>query len=228
MTRTFLSITVLSLTLSSSASANDIVDFLRAISGPRSVPQHSVRGGRHDHGPVAVHSVSRSRTFGTPVSGIHSVSHRHTSSYRTARPVTLPRSGLSVSLNIGQSGRPVTAVPPVPVYRTTPAQFVGPPQHRIGEFVTCPVPLEPHVTIQDPHRVAPNAVPQVIAVRDPHLGAFGSPGCVERVVYVEILAPPCAPRRVRVSPCGTKIRLDYGRYEVDIVSCDHVIHIDYD
>ena len=33
---------------------------------------------------------------------------------------------------------------------------------------------------------------------------------------------------MRVSPCKTKIRLDYGRYEVDIVSRGGVIEVDYD
>jgi hypothetical protein len=98
----------------------------------------------------------------------------------------------------------------------------------LGDVVICPVRLETCVRIKDADEVAPWAVPVVVVVRDPHLSRFGSCDCIERLVYVEVLVPPCPIQRMRVSPCKTKIRLDYGRYEVDIVSRGGVIEVDYD
>ena len=82
--------------------------------------------------------------------------------------------------------------------------------------------------VRDACKIAPGAIPVVVAVRDPHLGRFGSCDCVEQLAYVEILAPPCPVQSLRVSPCKTRIRIDYGRYEVTIVSRNGTIDIDYD
>ncbi|MEQ9409703.1 MAG: hypothetical protein RIK87_18350 [Fuerstiella sp.] len=130
---------------------------------------------------------------------------------------------MSVQLGNSQRGpAPVYAELPQP---PVPGSFAHLP-HQIGSFVTCPVPLETCVRVRDQHRIAPNAIPAVIAVRDPHLGRFGR--CVEQIAYVEVLVPPCPVQRVRLSPCKTKLRLDYGRYAIDIVSRNDVIDIDYD
>ena len=211
MTRTLFS-TLASLSLlalPASAPANDIVDFLRALNGTPTqrayrTPIHSV-GHRYDH------DYYRTSRYNNP----------YQLSRRTSRPVTIGRPGVSFHVSYGNNVLPAPPVPP-PVYN----HHVLP--HQIGEFVTCPVPLERHVVIKDACEIAPNAIPVVIAVRDPHLGRFGSRDCVERIVYVEILVPPCPLQRIRVSPCKTKIRLDYGKYEVDIVSRNGCIEIDYD
>ena len=100
--------------------------------------------------------------------------------------------------------------------------------HEYGAVVTCPVPLTACALVRDECRIAPNAVPTVIAVRNPELGRFRSRDCIEECVYVQVMAPPCPPQRVRVSACRTKVRLDYGRYEIDVVSRRGGIEIDYD
>jgi hypothetical protein len=50
----------------------------------------------------------------------------------------------------------------------------------------------------------------------------------ERLVYVQIFDPACPLRDLRVSPCRTRISLNYGPYEVDIKSANGMIVIDYD
>lgn len=224
MTRTLLStVTILSLTLPTTASANDIVDFLRAIQGPapRQIARHDDHRG-HGHREVIPTRISRSHD-----------SHRHSSRVPVQpvrRSVVSQRSGLNFQISFGNTApAPRTVVLPQPVLQAPPVPgSFGHLPHQIGEIVTCNVVLEPHVVIKDACEVAPHAVPVIVAVRNPHLSRFGSRGCVESLVYVEVLVPACPPQRVRVSPCQTKIRMDFGRYEVDITSRNGVVEIDYD
>ena len=94
--------------------------------------------------------------------------------------------------------------------------------HRPGNIVDCPVPLYPRVEVEDANNIAPGAVPIVVAVRNPR-PRFG-PECV----YVRVFAPACPPRRVEVSDRGRYVRLDYGKYEVEIEADDGRIEIEYD
>lgn len=228
MTRTILSLaTVLSLTISGAASANDIVDFLNAVSGPQ-VRQH--RG----HDRVAVRSAVRGRSHAahhqTHRTSSRHLSTRHATSRRSSRPVVVSRPGLRFSVSFGQPAAqrvPVYAPAPVLEAPPVPGSF-GHLPHQLGEIVTCAVPLETHVRVKDVCDIAPNAVPVIVAVRNPHLGRFRSRGCVESLVYVEVLAPQCPLRSARVSPCRTRIRLDYGKYEVNITSRNDCVLVDYD
>lgn len=212
MTRNIMTAAVLSLTLSSSASANDIVDFLRALSGP--APQtyrhhdvHSVHGRGPAAVPVGLRGSARDPRFDPRFDR-----GPYRSDFRSAaRPVN---SRFDVSFNRGHG-------------RTPAGRFHAPPVHRIGEVVTCPVRLERHVIVRNACDIAPRAVPTVVAIRDPHLPAFGTPRCVESLVYVQVMAPNRAPRRVNVSPCQTKVCLDYGRYEIHLESCHDVVTVTY-
>jgi len=114
---------------------------------------------------------------------------------------------------------PVTVLPPV-----HQAPVVVMP-HEIGEIVDCPVPLATCVRVEDECDIAPNAVPVVIAVRDPNAPARA---CHPQLVYVEVCVPPCPPTSLRVSPCQTEIKMDFGRYDVEIKSRNGVIVVDYD
>lgn len=121
---------------------------------------------------------------------------------------------------------PVPPVPPVPVYRVPVVPVPAPmPMHRIGEFVRCEVPLATCVQVKDLCKAAPDAVPAVIAVRDPHACEHDS---VERVVYVEILVPRCPLRKLEVSRCRTRVDLCFGEYDVEIRSRDGVVTVEYD
>ena len=229
--------------LAPAAPANDIVDFLRALQGP-STPQYrtvSARGrvepSHHDEHDHVVQSVRDRRD-------VHSARDSHvTRDLRNVRshvPVaTQPRSRVSFNISFGNAPRvaqlPVAPSPRWPAVYDRPG-YPAPPapgafwhlSHQLGDVVTCNVPLETCVRVRDACKIAPGAIPVVVAVRDPHLGRFGSCDCVEQLAYVEILAPPCPVQSLRVSPCKTRIRIDYGRYEVTIVSRNGTIDIDYD
>ncbi len=145
----------------------------------------------------------------------------------------------------GVNGRvtslPYTPVPEIPV-QVAPAPgrpyvVPGPPQppvivahtgHQIGEIVDCPVQLETCIRIKDPDHIAPGAIPTVVAVRDPHLCRHKCKCCAELVVYVEVCLPPCPPRKIRISPCGTYVCMNYGKYQVELTSRNDLITIDYD
>lgn len=121
---------------------------------------------------------------------------------------------------------PVDVLPPIEVY--PPIQ--GNPQynalpHQIGEIVDCQVPLATCVKVEDACNIAPNAVPIVVAVRDPNMCAHE---CHERVVFVQIFAPPCPPRSIRISPCHTRVTMCFGQYDVEIKSINGMIVVDYD
>lgn len=116
-------------------------------------------------------------------------------------------------------------VPPAPSAPVYPGGLPIP--HQLGEIVTCPVRLETCVRIEDAHKIAPNAVPVVVAVRDPHLPPHHT-GCATGIVYVEVCVPPCPMRSLKISPCRTRIRMDFGDYEVDIRSTRDQIVVDYD
>ena len=100
--------------------------------------------------------------------------------------------------------------------------------HGLGEIVNSDVPLAPRVRIRDTHEIAPGALPIVVAIRDPNLAECGSPGCIERLVYIQVFAPPVPAQEITVSPCRTRIVLDYGDWEIKIRSRNGVIEVEYD
>lgn len=213
------------------AQANDIVDFFRALSGPS---RHVESGHRHAYRPVgSPRGLDFHDRYEHADHGHHRTNFgrygysdpRFSRSFHSTYPRTASRSSFSLRFD---SGRPVGSVgypvaPVVPV-APVPGSFAHLP-HQLGQFVTCPVPLETCVDVRNPHEIAPGAIPRVIAVRDPHLGRFRT--CVEQLAYVQVFVPPCEPRRVRISPCQTRIRLDYGRYDVTIESRNDVIEVTY-
>jgi hypothetical protein len=177
---------------------NDIIDFLRAVNQPRYVHHHYGVG----YGP---------------------------SSFRYGRPYRFRRTPLrphrSVSLHFGDS--PIHAYQPALPPTAVPSTLGALP-HELGQIVTCTVPLAPHVRVRNSHEIAPGACPVVVAVRDPHLGAWGSSGCVEGLAYVQVLAPPVPLRRATVSPCRTVVELDYGDWEITVTSANGLIEVEYD
>ncbi len=156
-------------------------------------------------------------------------------------PSARRNSNLQISLQFGANGRqtrscgtpvyvpapqPVQVLPPVPVYPSVPVYpHVVPVHFQLGQFIDCQVPLATCVVVQDECNIAPNAVPVVIAVRDPNMCEHE---IVERLVYVQIFVPRCQLLDLQISPCRTRICLDYGRYEIDIKSGNGVIVVDYD
>ena len=106
--------------------------------------------------------------------------------------------------------------------------MIGALPHELGVIVTCSVPLESHVRVRNADEIAPHAQPVIVAVRDPHLAAWGSHGCVEQLAYIQVFAPPVPLREMKVSPCRTRIDLDYGDWEIKILSRNGVVEVEYD
>ena len=246
-----LSLVGLLLASTATTQANDIVDFLNAINGnsgrrtaPVAVQPVDDHDHGHGHGGLRVASENygaygRGRPYGG--AGVRR-SQVNTVNLRTHQHVAPPtRSRVQIQLRFASNGQnnpgdspplyipapqPVQILPPVQSYPTMPAYpEIAPSPYELGHFVNCQVPLATCVRVEDECNIAPNAVPMIIAVRDPNM-------CVhevyERLVYVQIFVPPCPLRNVRVSPCRTRISLDYGQYEVDIKSANGLIIVDYD
>jgi len=179
---------------------NDIVDFLRALRG-------------HDHHHHDIHPGGHH---------IHRAGHRRWRSHDR-----LPHR--SVSIHVGRV-YPHSIYPPAPVLPWAPAPPIVTPvlPHALGELVTHPVALTTNVRVRNAHEIAPGARPAIIAVRDPFLPAWGTPGCVEQLAYVRVFIPPVPLREVEVSPRLTEIKLDYGKWEIEIRSRHGVIEVEYD
>ena len=97
-----------------------------------------------------------------------------------------------------------------------------------GSVVSGPVGLYPRVKLEDCHKIAPGAVPVIVAVKDPNICRKHCRCCLPQCVYVQVFVPPCPLLRVKVNKHGDEIELDYGKYEVDIDSENGVVEIDYD
>jgi len=169
-------------------------------------------------------------------------------SYGSSRPnygENPRRSGVQLSFQVGTNGNPgrpygqpvyvpvqqpgmslppVQNYPLVPAYPSAPA-YSGGYSHQMGQIVDCQVALATCVRVEDAFNIAPNAVPVVVAVRDPQ---SCRQGCREQLVYIQVYVPPCPPRCVHISPCRTRVTMDYGRYQVDIKSGNGLIIVDYD
>jgi len=244
-----LSLVGLLLASTATTQANDIVNFLNAINGnsgrrSASVALQPVDDHAHRHGGSGIASENHGRygrgtPYGgagvrrSPVGAVNLNTHQHVA------PQT--RSQAQINLRFASNGRhntgyappiyiqpqhPIDVLPPVPSYPTRPAYpQLAPSPFEVGQFVDCQVPLATCIKVEDECNIAPHAVPMIIAVRDPNM-------CVhetrERLVYVEVFIPPCRLRELRVSPCRTRISLDYGQYEVDVKSANGLIVIDYD
>ncbi len=98
---------------------------------------------------------------------------------------------------------PVTPVPdPSYVLPATPSPA--------PVVVGAPIALYSNVRYRAERNIAPCAVSKIVSVADPC-----NPGCC---VNVEICVPPCECECVKVSKCGTKVKYDYGKYEVEVTS----------
>ncbi|MCA9077087.1 MAG: hypothetical protein KDA93_18820 [Planctomycetaceae bacterium] len=82
------------------------------------------------------------------------------------------------------------------------------------------VALYDRVRIRDPHKAHPYGVPTVISVADPR-----NRSCT---VNVEVCMPPCACERVTHNLRGNRVRYDFGKYEIEVISRLGVVIIDYD
>lgn len=101
------------------------------------------------------------------------------------------------------------------------------PVHPTTRVVAQPIPLFPHVKVEDRKNIHPFAVKEIVRVKDPrpNCHACGSPG----YVFIEICVPPhCRPEIDIKRKDGSKVEYDYGDYEVEITSKNGYVKIDYD
>ena len=68
----------------------------------------------------------------------------------------------------------------------------------------------------------------VVAVKAPGACDHACSCCADEIVFVRVMAPPCEPKCVKVSPCGRHVRMDFGKYEIDIVTMSNMVKVDYD
>lgn len=138
-------------------------------------------------------------------------------------------------------------------YQPHGGQFVSPPPAYRLHYGPAPLPFHPaphisggpaygtlveyaplyhRVRYEDRDNVHPCAIKKIVAVKDPNptcgdCGACG--GCNTGCVFVEICVPPCGDFELKIErKDGSKIELDYGKYEIEIKSKKGVVEVDYD
>ena len=83
------------------------------------------------------------------------------------------------------------------------------------------------VKYKDRDEMAPCAVPKIIQVKDPCACRDACNCCGPKCVSILICVPECACERVKVSRNGSRIKYDYGEYEVDVRVKKGYIEVDY-
>ena len=86
------------------------------------------------------------------------------------------------------------------------------------------------VRYEDLRNIHPCAVTKIVSIKDP---CWKPDPCscecqVAPCVLVKICVPPCGCPKVRVTRNGSKVKYDYGKYEVEISSRNGVVKVDYD
>ncbi|MFO1003643.1 MAG: hypothetical protein U0936_25195 [Planctomycetaceae bacterium] len=191
--------------------------------------------GRHGHGDMEQNRVNlRDESYGRSGRSYYSGRSGARISFSVSsnpapvygQPIYFPSQDTAQPLPPVQELPPVQSYPVIPGNQVVPGYQTAPVfPHQIGEIVDCHVPLATSVRVEDECKIAPNAVPVVVAVRDPKMCTHD---VMERVVFVQVFVPPCPPRSMEISPCHTRVKMDFGMYEVDIKSKDGLIVVDYD
>ncbi|QDU80918.1 hypothetical protein Pla110_26540 [Polystyrenella longa] len=105
-----------------------------------------------------------------------------------------------------------------------------------------PMQLYHRVEVEDRHNIHPCAVTKIVSVLDPcpptccatNCGSCDSCNnscgscCPQGCVFVQICVPPYGCPEVKISRHGSKVKYDYGSYEVELTSRNGVVEVDYD
>jgi len=86
------------------------------------------------------------------------------------------------------------------------------------------------VRYEDLRNIHPCAVTKIVSIKDP---CWKPDPCscecqVAPCVLVKICVPPCGCPKVRVTRNGSKVKYDYGKYEIEIYSKNGYVKVDYD
>ncbi len=136
---------------------------------------------------------------------------------RLIRPVGLLQGGPTL---LSQTDLPM----PAPLSPTPEVQYSGP----VTGLPVMPATVEIYhnVKYRGERNIAPCAKPIIVQVPDPC--ACKDSCCPTPCVNVQICVPECGCPCVKVTRCGNKVRYDYGKYAVDVVSARGRIIVDYD
>ncbi len=135
-----------------------------------------------------------------------------------------PGAGAPAGPELFAQPAPLAPVPEASAAKPSPDAAVVPPAVE-PQPAPQVVELYPCVVYRDERKIAPCAVPMIVAVPDP---CAPKDCCKPRCVYVKICVPPCGCPKVRVYKVLKKVRYDYGRYAVDITWRRGRIRVDYD
>lgn len=134
-----------------------------------------------------------------------------------ARPISLLQSSPTL---LSQVDLPM----PAPLSPVPEVQYSGP----VTAMPVMPSTVEVYhnVRYRGERNIAPCAKSIIVQVPDPCASA--NPCCPTPCVNVQICVPECGCPNVKVTRCGNKVRYDYGKYAVDIVSARGRVMVDYD
>jgi hypothetical protein len=129
---------------------------------------------------------------------------------------------------LGQQGTDL----PMPAPLGTPTLSPVPETVYSGPVGQLPVVTAPNaelfscVKVRSPRNIAPCAVPIIVQVPDPCTPRNSC--CPRPCVNVQICVPACGCPNVCVTRNGNRVRYDYGKYSVTVVSLNGRVIVDYD
>jgi len=113
-----------------------------------------------------------------------------------------------------------------------PAFFHG--TSAVAALAPTPTPMAQGVVLfqcvryKDLDNIAPCAVPKIVMIKDPCACCDPCSCCKPMCVAVKICVPPCGCVKVSCNKDGSKVKYDYGKYEIEIKSKNGKVTVDYD
>ncbi len=144
----------------------------------------------------------------------------------TASSGAEPRSLRLISLlqNSPTLLNPVDLPMPAPLSSVPEIQYSGPVTAL--PVMASTVEVYQNVKYRRERNIAPCAQPIIVQIPDPC--ARKSACCPTPCVNVQICVPQCGCPCVKVTRCGDKVRYDYGKYAINVISARGRVIVDYD
>lgn len=102
------------------------------------------------------------------------------------------------------------------------------PEGTIVHSVSEPITLFECVKYKDQRNIHPCAVEKIIAVADPCKCNDPCNCCGPKCVYVKVCVPPCDCYETKCKRNGNKLIMDFGKYQVEVLSARGQVIVDYD
>ena len=113
---------------------------------------------------------------------------------------------------------------PAPLSPIPEIQYSGPVTAM--PMMASTVEVYQNVRYRGERNIAPCAKPIIVQIPDPC--ACKTACCPTPCVNVQICVPQCGCPCVKVTRCGDKVRYDYGKYAVNVISARGRVIVDYD